>query len=131
LSQRPELRIITRGAEEVSSDALSILEFEHYKATDYRLAYVQSEELFCIVSPKDIVMARPPDLDDHISWLISVERYEEALAAAKGRERDLRTHKLSELGQKYLHVRMLLAAPVRTLPASNVTVCSIYWRMIW
>lgn len=66
------------------------------------MAYIQSENIFYIVSPKDIVVARPPDLDDHISWLIGVERYEQALAEARGRERELRTHKISEIGQKYL-----------------------------
>ena len=48
------------------------------------------------------MVARPPDLDDHISWLIGVERYEQALAEARGRERELRTHKIAEIGQKFL-----------------------------
>jgi vacuolar protein sorting-associated protein 41 len=106
LGNLPELRVMSRAVRDkpqlLSSDALSIHEFERCKSTDYRLAYIQSENIFYIVSPKDIVVARPPDLDDHISWLIGVERYEQALAEARGRERELRTHKISEIGQKFL-----------------------------
>jgi hypothetical protein len=79
-------------------------------------------------------MARPPDLDDHISWLISVERYEEALESARSHERELKSHKVNELGQKYLHVRLIRSAHPN-LPLTFVflinTKTSIYWRMIW
>jgi hypothetical protein len=40
--QRPELRIITRTNEEISSDELSIKEYEHYKCNNYRLAHAPS-----------------------------------------------------------------------------------------
>lgn len=45
-------------------------------------------------------MAKPRDLDDHISWLIdpSRARYKEALEAAEANESQLRRHKLIEIG---------------------------------
>jgi hypothetical protein len=103
-----------------------------------------NESLYYIVAPKDIVLARPRDLDDHVSWLLERERYElalamyewvyvwvwvfmwlslrkysikkrlkysmiefywryeEALAAAESHEKELKTHSLCDIGQKYL-----------------------------
>lgn len=52
------------------------------------------ESFFYIVSPRDIVVAKPCDLDDHIAWLHSKGRFEEAVKAAEGRERDLKTHNM-------------------------------------
>jgi len=37
---RPELRIMTRGAVDISGDALPIFGYEHYTANDYRLDFV-------------------------------------------------------------------------------------------
>lgn len=79
----PELRIVTRSNEEVSSDALEIHGFETCLASDYRLDHLATESLFYIVSPSDIVVAKPRDLDDHIKWLVDRQKYEEALAAAE------------------------------------------------
>ena len=57
--------------------------FERLSAKDYRLAYlpatvgggaggggVNDGGVYFIVSPKDLVVARPRDFDDHISWLL-------------------------------------------------------------
>eukprot|EP01119_Soliformovum_irregulare_P019120 TRINITY_DN5998_c0_g1_i1.p1 TRINITY_DN5998_c0_g1~~TRINITY_DN5998_c0_g1_i1.p1 ORF type:complete len:882 (+),score=254.78 TRINITY_DN5998_c0_g1_i1:60-2705(+) len=102
IAQRPELMIITRTNEEISSDALTIHGYENYKANDYRLGHMEYDSLFYVVSPRDIVVARPRDLDDHISWLMDKKRYEEALRAAEANEAQLREHKLTEIGEKYL-----------------------------
>ena len=37
---------------------------------------IPEENLFFIVSPKDVVVSRLRDMDDHISWLMEHERYE-------------------------------------------------------
>ena len=49
--------------------------FEKYKATDYQLYQMPAESLFYVVTAKDIVAARPCDLDDHISWLLDQKKY--------------------------------------------------------
>ena len=72
--QRPELRIISRKNEELSSDALSVAGFEKYKATDYQLYQMPHEPLFFVVTAKDVVTARPCDLDDHIVWLLEQKK---------------------------------------------------------
>lgn len=107
----PELRIVTRDNGELSLDVLSIQGFENYKATDYRLEQMPNESMYYIVAPKDIVVARPRDLDDHISWLLEREMYEEALAAAEGHEKELRTHNLFDIGQKYIDYLLMTGNP--------------------
>lgn len=38
-AQRPEVRVVTWDNDELSTDALPVHGFEHYKATDYVLAH--------------------------------------------------------------------------------------------
>jgi tetratricopeptide (TPR) repeat protein len=102
VAQRPELRIASMRNAEVCSDALSIRGFEAYRANDYHLEYLSTENHFYIVSPKDIVVAKPCDLDDHITWLHSRGRFEEAMQAAEGKEYELRSHDMLSIRQKYL-----------------------------
>mmetsp|Transcript_11548 Transcript_11548/g.42238 ORF Transcript_11548/g.42238 Transcript_11548/m.42238 type:complete len:1091 (-) Transcript_11548:113-3385(-) len=97
-SRRPEVVTLTWSNEELSSDALTINGFEHYKANDYRLAASQpsrgfgnsceawaegDEPLYYIVSPKDIVLARPRDTVDHLHWLMDKNHHDQALKAAE------------------------------------------------
>lgn len=36
----------------------------------------EGESLFYIISPKDIVVAKERDQDDHIDWLLEKKKYE-------------------------------------------------------
>jgi len=99
---RPELRIFTRANEEISTEALSINGYQSYSALDYRLDHLASESLFYLVSPKDIVVAKPRDLDDHITWLLDRGDFPSALKAIEGHERELRKHDPVKVGEKYL-----------------------------
>ncbi|KAG0200623.1 Vacuolar protein sorting-associated protein 41 [Mortierella sp. GBA30] len=104
LAKRPELRIIDAYNEEISSDALTLHGFAHYQANDYMFENLPSQDMFYIGSPKDLVVAKERDLDDHIQWLMERERYEEALGHA--REAQIyggsKKFSASEIGQKYL-----------------------------
>jgi hypothetical protein len=61
-----------------------------------------AEPLFYIVSPKDIVVARPRDVDDHITWLLQHDRYQQALEAAQANPTILKQHKLLDIGERFL-----------------------------
>ncbi|KAI8813292.1 hypothetical protein BJ742DRAFT_746816 [Cladochytrium replicatum] len=82
----------------------------HYQANDYHLQSLDTESpndaAFYVVSPKDIVVARPRDLDDHIEWLVERRQYEQALLAAeeagKAYAGRLQVANILEIGQKYL-----------------------------
>ncbi|KAG8371237.1 hypothetical protein BUALT_Bualt13G0066800 [Buddleja alternifolia] len=96
-AQRPEVRVVTWNNDELATDALPILGFEHYKAKDYSLAHspfsgssyaggqwaAGDEPLYYIVSPKDVVIAKPRDTEDHIAWLLQHGWHEKALAAVE------------------------------------------------
>ncbi|CAD6261788.1 unnamed protein product [Miscanthus lutarioriparius] len=58
------------------------------------------EPLYYIVSPKDIVVAKPRDAEDHIAWLLQHGCHEKALAAVEAVQG--RTELLDEVGSRYL-----------------------------
>lgn len=79
---------------------------------DYQLDFSPQENIYYIVSPHDIVVAKPRDLDDRIQWLLERGKYEEALTAATGHENELTKHNLTNIGGQYLE--HLLAEGVRS-----------------
>ncbi|CAL0324194.1 unnamed protein product [Lupinus luteus] len=113
-AQRPEVRIVTRNNDELSTDALPVHGFEHYKAKDYSLAHspfsgssyaggqwaAGDEPIYYIVSPKDVVIAKPRDAEDHIAWLLQHGWHEKALAAVESGQG--RSELLDEVGSRYL-----------------------------
>ncbi|XP_078376476.1 vacuolar protein sorting-associated protein 41 homolog isoform X2 [Oculina patagonica] len=106
VAHRPQLRIVTpRGLnepEEISADALSVRGFEQYRCDDYHLENVAEENLFYIVSPKDLVLAKPRNIDDHIKWLVDHGKYEEALVAAETHSKEVKKHNQQDIGRAYL-----------------------------
>lgn len=104
-ANRPELRIISRKGEEVSSDALSLSNYHLYGCNDYLLmpSGRPRDEVYLVVSPKDLVVSRPRDEVDHIDWLVDQRRFEEALAAAeKLVEQHGETLDVKAIGVKYI-----------------------------
>ncbi|KAK0051675.1 vacuolar protein sorting-associated protein 41 [Biomphalaria pfeifferi] len=105
-SGRPHLQILdplVRSYEEISNDALSIRGFQLVRCNDYHLECIPEENLFFIVSPKDIVVAKLRDQDDHISWLMEYKKYEEAMAAATVHSKELKQHTYFDIGREYLN----------------------------
>lgn len=54
--------------------------------------------MYFIVSPKDIIVCRPCDIDDRINWLVEHNKFDEALALA----RENQTNRLPDISNKYL-----------------------------
>lgn len=102
---RPELRVISRDGEELSSDALTLRNYARFACRDYSLCPAPVGDSFYVISPQDIVVARPRDEEDHIAWLIEMRRYEEALAALEklgGDGKSRGAFDTTEVGRKYL-----------------------------
>uniref|UniRef100_A0A8C7KZR5 Vacuolar protein sorting-associated protein 41 homolog n=1 Tax=Oncorhynchus kisutch TaxID=8019 RepID=A0A8C7KZR5_ONCKI len=90
---RPRLDIIQplpEGFEEISSDALTVRNFQENECRDYRLEHSEGESLFYIISPKDIVVAKERDQDDHIDWLLDKKKYEVSVFKDQGYQADLK-----------------------------------------
>uniref|UniRef100_A0A8C7R302 Vacuolar protein sorting-associated protein 41 homolog n=1 Tax=Oncorhynchus mykiss TaxID=8022 RepID=A0A8C7R302_ONCMY len=101
---RPRLDIIQplpEGFEELSSDALTVRNFQENECRDYRLEHSEGESLFYIISPKDIVVAKERDQDDHIDWLLDKKKYEEALMAAEISFKNVKRHE--KIGMAYIN----------------------------
>lgn len=104
-ASQPELHILDWSGEEISNDVLAVNGYSHYQPNDYGLEFYPNEDMFYILSPKDIVAAYPRDLDDHLQWLLDHRKYEEALhsaqeAIANGTPSE-RFH-IGDIGQQYL-----------------------------
>ncbi|KAM9957832.1 hypothetical protein ACTFIW_012804 [Dictyostelium discoideum] len=105
-ASKPSIHIVSRKTNSsITTDNLSVNGYQHYKATDYRLDYNTDESIFYIVCPKDVVAAKPRNLDDHLTWLMEKLKYDEALDAV---ERDIKTikslppTKIREVGERYI-----------------------------
>lgn len=114
-AERPELRIISRGGEELANDALTISGFERWGCNDYVLTEVPSATSaesgsYVVMSPKDVVVVKPRDWKDHVAWLVERRRYEEALDEIERHTRDCdkdegKDHEginAVEIGQRYI-----------------------------
>ncbi|XP_004250993.1 vacuolar protein sorting-associated protein 41 homolog [Solanum lycopersicum] len=113
-AQRPEVRVVTWNNDELATDALPVHGFEHYKAKDYSLAHAPfsgssyaggqwaagDEPLYYIVSPKDVIIAKPRDTEDHINWLLQHGWHEKALEAVEANQG--RSELVDEVGSRYL-----------------------------
>jgi hypothetical protein len=108
IAERPELRIISRAGEELSTDALSVTGFQTWGCNDYTLAEFEQQGTgktkgYLVVSPKDVIVVRPRDRKDHIAWLVERKRYEEALGQIEIMESEgTETIDATEIGQRYI-----------------------------
>uniref|UniRef100_A0A8D2NY96 Vacuolar protein sorting-associated protein 41 homolog n=1 Tax=Zosterops lateralis melanops TaxID=1220523 RepID=A0A8D2NY96_ZOSLA len=103
---RPRLDIVQplpESCEEISSDALTVRGFQENECRDYHLEYSEGESLFYIISPRDVVVAKERDQDDHIDWLLEKKKYEEALMAAEISQKTIKKHKILK-GILYCHI---------------------------
>ncbi|GAA5924717.1 Vps41p [Sporobolomyces koalae] len=100
---RPELRIISKDGEELSSDAIGLRNYDRFQCRDYSLCPADDHKSFYVISPKDIVVARERDESDHIVWLVEQRRYEEALhALEKSGLGRVGGFDVTDVGTKYL-----------------------------
>jgi hypothetical protein len=107
-AERPELRIISRAGEELSTDALSVTGFQSWGCNDYTLVEFDQDGTgktkgYLVLSPKDVIVVRPRDRKDHIAWLVERKRYEEALGQIEIMESEgTETIDATEIGQRYI-----------------------------
>lgn len=131
---QPELHVVQReDGMELCCDALPVPNFEELLPPDYAL-HCDHERLvgdsalpyIFITTPKEVVLAKPRGLDDHIEWFISKARFEEAVALAEANASALAPARRVELADKYLrhllaggHVREAAALCPRLLGANG------------
>ncbi|CAH0701503.1 unnamed protein product [Spodoptera exigua] len=104
-AQRPVLTVADyKDCEfcEISTDSLNIRGYEEYSCNDYYLEMLIEENRFFIVSPKDIVVASPYDIDDRVKWLTEQGRFEKALTVLEEVGGKTAKHSVVTVGVQYL-----------------------------
>lgn len=69
---------------------------------NYSLSSIHTDGLYFIVCPKDVILAKPRDNDDHIDWLIDHSMLKEAYLYAKNNSRKLLRHSSKEIEDMYI-----------------------------
>lgn len=87
---------------EVSSDILNIRGYEEFSCNDYYLDILIEENRFFIVSPKDIVIASPYDIDDRVNWLTEHSRFVKAITVLEEVGGKTSKHSVVTVGEQYL-----------------------------
>lgn len=87
---------------EVSTDSFNIRGYEEYSCNDYYLDMLIEENRFFIVSPKDIVVASPYDIDDRVNWLTEQGRFEKAITVLEEVGGKTSKHSVVTVGVQYL-----------------------------
>eukprot|EP00667_Euglena_gracilis_P001286 EG_transcript_1285 len=104
----PELMVITPQGEEVSRTPLAWLRrSDSDRLRDFQLQYQRDDPgdpLFYVLTPAEIVTARPADDDDHVAWLLSLGRYPQALQYLQQRGHTFHQpeHSIGAVGHRYL-----------------------------
>jgi vacuolar protein sorting-associated protein 41 len=112
----PELRLVTRGGEELSSDVLPISGYTAYGCNDYALCAADDEaadapvaggpggRCYVVLSPRDLVVVRGRDRRDHVKWLVDRDRFEEALEEVERMKDEERGEDVDvvQIGQRYI-----------------------------
>lgn len=107
-AMRPQLYVVEAKESkyvELCTDNLSLRGFRDFGCNDYALESLVVENLFVIVSPKDVVVANPCDADDRIEWLVEHGRYAEAMEIANSRSGGgtaLKRNSRLSVGRKFL-----------------------------
>jgi len=103
--ERPQLMVFEKSEnvyELISTDLLSIRGHEEYQPKDYQLECLVEDQFYFIMSPRDVVVGKPRDQDDHVDWLLEHQRFQDALKVTQEKSRYLKRHTCQEVGRKYL-----------------------------
>jgi len=102
--ERPQLMVFdpSDNYRLVSTDLLSIRGHEEHRPKDYQLECLVDDKHYFIMSPKDIVLGKPRDQDDHIEWLLDHKEFELALDQSLKQQRYLKKYTHLGVGRKYL-----------------------------
>jgi len=86
----------------MSTDLLSVQGHQEHGPKAYQLEYLLDDKHYFIMSPKDVVLGRPRDEDDHIEWLLEHEQFEQALHQSVKEAKMLKRFSHIGVGRKYL-----------------------------
>ena len=80
--RRPQFRLLQplqNSYEEVSKDVLGTNRYKDYLPMHYKLDCVTSGDRWYVLSPRDLVVARPREAVDSLDWMLQYHKYPAAL----------------------------------------------------
>lgn len=86
---------------ELYGDNLTLRDFQNYDCNDCALESLVEENLFVIISAKDIVVAYPYDIDDRIEWLMNHNKYTEAMDMLNSSQSVLQRNSKMSVGKTF------------------------------
>lgn len=105
---------------QVLSDIMLLRGYETCTYSDYRLQNLIDDRLYFIISPNDVVIGKSREPDDHISWLIEKNRFEQALIDARLYSDRLRRHSYLSIGRLYIHYLLSIDTEEAALKAATI-----------
>ena len=69
---------------------------------DYNLEHLLGDKQYYVISPNELVIGKPCDMDDHIDWLLDHDKYSDALSSAEQNHKLLARHSVIDIGKRYL-----------------------------
>ncbi|KAJ3343398.1 Vacuolar protein sorting-associated protein 41, partial [Kappamyces sp. JEL0680] len=106
----PEIHVVNMQGIELANDVLSMPGHRDFTPRQYQLSSGGtgdgSDASFYIVSPRDVIMAKPRDVRDHVAWLMESGLFLQAYQLVEANERHYSTSQkageLLEIGQRYI-----------------------------
>ncbi|KAJ8727819.1 hypothetical protein PYW08_016204 [Mythimna loreyi] len=82
--------------------SLKVCGYKDYSCNDYHLDMLIEDKIFFIVSPKEIIVASPYDIDDRVKWLTEQGRFEKAITVLEEVGGKTSKHSVVTVGVQYL-----------------------------
>lgn len=68
----------------------------------YNLVSLHKESIYFIICPKDVILAKPRDQDDHVDWLLQHSMLKEAYLYSRDNSHKLQRNSLKDIEDKYI-----------------------------
>lgn len=122
ISNPPEIHVLDLEGNEIANDVISLAGYQLFQANDYHLEFVPgkkpSDFTYYIVSPKDVIVAKPRDVKDHVEWLVELEQFADALDLVEKSQDEYadrqKDETILEIGQKYIQTLLKQGLTVLT-----------------
>eukprot|EP00762_Andalucia_godoyi_P007526 ANDGO_00771.mRNA.1 Vacuolar protein sorting-associated protein 41 homolog len=134
-----ELRLVDRSGEELSVDALSLVTsvppspggpMNSQTSVPVSLAHHDLDDAYYIYSARDIVVARPRDMDDHIMWLLEKSQIEEAWRECKLQRKNIKVVSPAQIGDRLLSM-LITERRIDDAVAYLPEVCNVTGASSW
>uniref|UniRef100_A0A6A7FZH2 Vacuolar protein sorting-associated protein 41 homolog n=2 Tax=Hirondellea gigas TaxID=1518452 RepID=A0A6A7FZH2_9CRUS len=104
--RRPQLRLLLpqqRTYEEMSKDILGTKRYKDYLPLHYKLECVMGDDRWYVLSPRDLVVAKPREPIDSLEWMLQYHKYPLAIQLLEKEGGTIGEHTEDSVGHKYLN----------------------------